>query len=224
MKKDIKIATQNITIQKLTALMQGTEKYAYINFPRSALIAMKNSEEKGSNKAFSNAIKSSFSIEDNRYMKGIPPAFVNSNDAENELDFSVLKNGEQYYNSTTLENYFNNNETVFSSFVDFFIKHNPSVVVSFHDKKIVNRVLGSHIANIYVPYNDYYDKVDAICSSLVEYQGKADTVILDCPLLSAALAGKIWNQTNFSIIDFGKVVSFARARFLNKVAQNEKGD
>lgn len=46
MGKEIKIATQARTIQELTAKMLTGERYAYVNFPRSALIAMGNSDLK----------------------------------------------------------------------------------------------------------------------------------------------------------------------------------
>lgn len=155
-------------------------------------------------------------------MKAIPAAFVHSNDPENDLDYSNVDTNQLYYNSTTLENYYNNNEVAFNSFVDFYIRHNPYVIVTFHDRKIISKVLSAPVESIYVQYNDYYDKVDSICESLSKFTGKADTVVLDCPLLSAALAEKIWNNLGFSIIDFGKVISFARARLINKVTQNEK--
>lgn len=224
MKKDIRIATHAQTIQSLTLKMLSKERFAYVNFPRSALIAMSNSDIKKNSKEFSDSITKSFSINDKNFMKGIPLAFVNSNDSENELDYSKVDSNQVYYNSTTLENYFNNNEVAFTSFVDFYIRNTPYVVVTFHDRKVITRVLGSPVDTIYVPYNDYYDKLDSIIESLSAYKGKVDTVIFDCPLLSAALANKIWNELDFSIIDFGKVISFARARFSNRTTQNEKTD
>jgi hypothetical protein len=224
MKKDIKIATHSQTIQALTLKMLSKERYAYVNFPRSALIAMGNSDSKKTSKNFNESIIKSFNINHQNYMKGIPLAFLNSNDSENELDYSKIDNNQIYYNSTTLENYFNNNEIAFSSFVDFYIRNTPYVIVTFHDRKVISRVLGAPYDIIYVPYNDYYDKLDSIIETLSTYKGKVDTVILDCPLLSAALAERIWNKLDFSIIDFGKVISFARARFNTRTTQNEKAD
>ena len=224
MKKDIRIATHAQTLQSLTLKMLSKERFAYVNFPRSALIAMGNPEMKKSYQDFGDSITKSFSINDKNFMKGIPLAFVNSNDSDNELDYSKVDSKQVYYNSTTLENYFNNNEIAFTSFVDFYIINTPYVVFTFHDRKVITRVLGSPVDTIYVPYNDYYDKLDSIIETLATYTGKVDTIILDCPLLSAALASKIWDELNFSIIDFGKVISFARARFSNRISQNEKTD
>lgn len=222
MKKNIRIATHAKTIQALTLKMLSNERFAYVNFPRSALIAMGNSEIRKNSESFSDLIIKSFSVKDKNFMKGIPLAFVNSNDSENELDHSKIDTNQEYYNSTTLENYYNNNEVAFNSFVDFYIRNTPYVVVTFHDKKMINRVLGSPVGVINVSYNDYYNKIDSIIESLSVYKDKVDLVILDCPLLSAALAIEIWEKLNFSVVDFGKVVSFARARSSNRATQNEK--
>lgn len=222
MKKDIRIASQTNTIQKLTALMQSGQKYGFVNFPRSAFLTISSQDSKKNPKSLVDSIVHSFNISDPNYMKAIPSAFINSNDSENQFDLSFINPNEQYYNSTTLENYFNNNEMIFNSFIDFFIRYNPFVAVTFHDKKIISKVMGSPMDTVYVPYNDYFDKIDSICDSLQKYEGKVDTIVLDCPLLSAAVAGKIWDRYNYSVIDFGKVISFARSRFVNKNAQNEK--
>lgn len=222
MKKNIKIATHAKTIQALTLKMLSNERFAYVNFPRSALIAMGNSEIRKNSESFSDLIIKSFSIKNDNFMKGIPLAFVNSNDSENELDYSKIDTNQTYYNSTTLENYYNNNEVAFNSFIDFYIRNTPYVVVTFNDKKIINRVLGFPVGVINISYNDYYNKIDSIIESLSAYKDKVDLIILDCPLLSAALAIEIWEKLNFSVVDFGKVVSFARVRLNNKATQNEK--
>ncbi len=222
MKKNIKIATHARTIQALTLKMLSTERFAYINFTRSALIAMGNSEIRKNSESFSDLIIKSFNVKNKNFMKGIPLAFVNSNDPENELDYSKVDTNQVYYNSTTLENYFNNNEIAFNSFIDFYIRNTPYVIVTFHDKKIINRVLGSPVGVINVSYNDYYNKIDSIIESLSFYKDKVDLVVLDCPLLSSALAIEIWEKLNFSIIDLGKVISFARSRQNSKATQNEK--
>ena len=222
MKKNIKISTHARTIQALTLKMLSKERFAYINFPRSALIAMGNSDIRKNSELFSDLIIKSFNIKNKNFMKGIPLAFVNSNDPESELDYSKVDTNQVYYNSTTLENYYNNNEVAFSSFIDFYIRNTPYVIVTFHDKKMINRVLGSPVGVINVSYNDYYNKIDSIMETLLSYKDKVDLVILDCPLLSAALATEIWEKLNFSVIDFGKVISFARARLNNRATQNEK--
>ena len=222
MKKNIKIATHARTIQALTLKMLSKDRFAYINFPRSALIAMGNSDIRKSSEPFSDLIIKSFNIKNKNFMKGIPLAFVNSNDPESELDYSKVDFNQVYHNSTTLENYYNNNEVVFSSFIDFYIRNTPYAIVTFHDKKVINKVLGSPVGVIYVSYNDYYNKIDSIIETLSSYKDKVDLVILDCPLLSAALATEIWEKLNFSILDFGRVVSFARARLSNGTIKNEK--
>ena len=222
MKNTIKIATQSQTIQALTSKMLEHKRYAYINFSRSALIAMADSSEKKTSLEFSKDINKSFNIKHPDYMKAVPSAFVNSNDPENELGGSDVDDKQLYYNSTTLENYFNNNGQVFTSFIDFYVRHNPYVIVTFHDRKIISKTLGTPVDIVYVPYNDYHGKLDYICETLSNFSGKVDTVVLDCPILSAALANRIWDNLDFSIIDFGKVISFARNNHIKRVAQSEK--
>ena len=224
MKKDIMIASHSRTIQHLTLKMLARERFAYVNFPRSALIAMSDPNSEESSKEFNDLIIKSFNVNHKNYIKGIPSAFVNSNYSENELDSLKIDVNQKYYSSTTLENYFNNNQQAFTSFVDFYIRNTPYVVVTFHDRKIITRVLGTPLEVIHVPYNDFYNKIDFIMESLSKFTDKVDTVILDCPLLSTGLAGRIWNELNFSIIDLGKVIGFAKSRFNSGTKQNEKAD
>ena len=152
MKKDIRIATHAQTIQSLTLKMLSKERFAYVNFPRSALIAMGSTEMKKASKDFSDSISKSFSINDKNFMKGIPLAFVNSNDSDNELDYSKVDSNQVYYNSTTLENYFNNNEVAFTSFVDFYIRNTPYVVVTFHDRKVITQIIPTLAQMIKIPF------------------------------------------------------------------------
>ncbi len=224
MKKDIMIASHSRTIQQLTLKMLARERFAYVNFPRSALIAISDPNGEESSKEFNDLVAKSFNINHKNYMKGIPSAFVNSNHSENELDSLKIDVNQRYYSSTTLENYFNNNQQAFTSFVDFYIRNTPYVVVTFHDRKIITRVLGTPLEVIHVPYNDFYNKIDSTMESLSKFTDKVDTVILDCPLLSTGLAGRIWNELNFSIIDLGKVISFAKSRFNSGTKQNERAN
>jgi hypothetical protein len=101
---------------------------------------MGSPDTKKASKDFGDSISKSFSINDKNFMKGIPLAFVNSNDSDNELDYSKVDSNQTYYNSTTLENYFNNNEVAFTSFVDFYIRNTPYVVVTFHDRKVITQI------------------------------------------------------------------------------------
>jgi hypothetical protein len=216
------------TITTLTEKMNSKEKFALINFPRSSLMAMGNSinGDKRPNKAFTRSIQNSFNIVDKNYMKGLPPAFIYSGEEDNLSNFSQILKDDTYYDSTTLEQYYSSDESIFNSFTNHYIRDSSFIVVSFHDKKIINKMLGNPLEVINVPYNDFYDKVDSIFSSIEKFDGKVDYCLFDCPLLSSALPAKIWNELNMSMIDLGKVFSFARTNYLNKMREkeNEKKD
>ena len=52
-------------------------------------------------------------------------------------------------------------------------------------------------------------------AQITEFEEGVDSCILDCPMLATAVAPKIWENVDVSIIDFGKVVSAAKF-FLNQ--------
>jgi len=216
------------TITALTEKMNNKEKFAFVNFPRSALMAMGNSisGDKRPNKYFTRSIQNSFDIVDKNYMKGLPPAFIYSGEEDNISAFSSILKDDSYYDSTTLEQYYSVNESIFKSFVDHYIRYSSFIMVSFHDRKIINKTLGAPLEVMSVPYNDFYDKSDSIFESIAKFDGKVDYCLFDCPLLSSALPYKIWNELNMSMIDLGKVFSFARTNYINSVREkeNEKKD
>lgn len=211
------------TIQKITEKMNGKEKFAYVNFPRSAIMAMSDavSNEKKPSKYFTRSILNSFNISHPNFIKSIPPSFIYSGEEDNVEKFSNILKDSEYYDSTTLEYYFSSNEDIFKSFVNHYIRHSSFVVVSFHDRKIINKILGTPVDVINVAYNDFYDKTDSIIKSIAQYEGKADYCIFDCPLLSSALPYKMWNEIDMSILDLGKVFSIARTNYLNKMRERE---
>jgi hypothetical protein len=222
------IRNQAKTIQALTEKMNSKEKFAFINFPRSSLMAISESmtNEKKPSKYFTRSIVNSFNIQHPNYLKGVPPSFIYSSEEDNLEKLSSTLKDNEYYDSTTLEHYYSSQEDIFKSFVDHYIRHSSFVVVSFHDKKIISKVLGNPVDVINVAYNDFYDKTDGIIKSISKYEGKIDYCLFDCPLLSSALPHKIWNDLDVSMIDLGKVFSFARTNYLNKMKEreNEKKD
>lgn len=222
MKNRIKIASQTQTIQTLTKKMLGKSKYAYVSFPKTTLLAMSSPDGKSIPSDFMQEINKSFSIKDPAYMKAVPSSFVYSAEKDDELDLSIFKDDSIHFNSSTLENYYHSNEFVFNSFVEFYIKNTPFIIVSFNEKKHIAKLFGLPAAHIHVAYNNFYNKLDDICESLDGVKDKSDTVILDCPILSAGLAHKIWDRFDLSILDLGKIVSFSKTKSLDKVRFNDK--
>lgn len=222
MKNKIKIATQTQTIQTLTKKMLGKNKYAFVSFPKTALLAMSSPENTAVPAGFVDEINKSFSIKDSSYMKAVPSSFVYSAEKEDELDLSIFKDDSIHFNSSTLENYFHSNEFVFNSFVEFYIKNTPFIIVSFNEKKHVAKVLGIPAAHIHVSYNNFHNKLDEVCEAIDAAKDKSDTVILDCPVLSSGLAHKIWDRFDLSILDLGKIIGFSKTKSLDKARFNDK--
>lgn len=222
MKNRVKITSQTQTIQTLTKKMLGKNKYAFVSFPKAVLLSLSASDGKNIPIQFVEEIKKSFSINDPAYMKAVPSSFVYSAEKGDELDLSIFNDESIYFNSSTLENYFHTNEIVFKSFVEFYIENNPFIMVSFNEKKHTNRLLGLPSAHIHVSYNNFYDKIDEICESIDKVKDVSDTVILDCPVLSAGLAHKIWENFNLSILDLGKVISFSKTKSSDRINYNGK--
>jgi len=218
----MKIQNHKNTIITLTEKMNSKEKFAFVNFPRSALVSLTNDgNEKRVNKYFSKAIKNSFEIQDSNYLKALPASFITSSEEGSKMNIASIAKNNVYCDSTTLEYYFSSKEDIFKSFVNHYIRNTPFVIVSFHDKKMISQTIGNPVGVINVPYNDFYDKVDSIFAQIAEYEGKVDYCLFDCPLLSSALPYKIWNELNMSMIDLGKVFSYARSNYLNKMKERE---
>jgi hypothetical protein len=198
------------TIKDLTYKMSRKERFAFVNFSKSALLAAsgKLPHEKKPPKYFTKSIIKSLEIEEKNYMKSIPSYMYDSQDG---LDFSSITGlaSSSIYDASTIEDYFMHNKSVFDSFVDFYIKYSKTLVVSFHDKKVIQKIIGSSCDVITIPYNDFYDKLDQIFDQISAYDGKVDYCIFDCPVLSSALASKVWEKTNMSILDFGKVFTIS---------------
>lgn len=198
------------TIKDLTYKMSNKQRFAFVNFSKSALMAAsgKIPHEKKPPKYFTKSIIKSLEIQDNNYMKSVPSYML---ETDNGLDFSSINglSGSTIYDASTIEDYFINNKSVFDSFVEFYIKYSKTLVVSFHEKKSIQKIIGNSCEVITVPYNDFYDKLDHIFDQVSEFDGKVDYCIFDCPVLSSALASKVWEKTNMSILDFGKVFTIS---------------
>jgi len=222
MKNKIKITGQTQTIQTLTKKMLGRNRYAFVSFPKTALLALSSPNNGVLTSDFVEQIQKSFSIQDPAYMRAIPSSFVYSAEKEQELDLSFLKDDSVFFNSSTLENYYHSNEIIFNSFIEFYIKNTPFIIVSFNDKKYVSKLLSFPTAYIHVPYNNYENKLDEICTSIDAVKNESTMVVLDCPILSAGLANKIWDRFDLSILDLGKIISFSKTKSLDKVKFNDK--
>ncbi len=58
-------------------------------------------------------------------------------------------------------------------------------------------------------------------AQLSEFEGGVDSWILDCPMLATAIAPKLWENLDMSILDFGKIISSVRFQALQN-AEKER--
>ena len=93
----------------------------------------------------------------------------------------------------------------------FTIKNTKSIVVSFQPDGLIRKYFSIDSGFIQVPYNDFYSKVDQISENILNNANGAELVLLDCPMLSAALSPKLWESSDMSILDLGRTLNAARA-------------
>lgn len=205
----MKTLTDRQTIQKVTELLEKKERFAFVTYTRSAIFAAVNEikGEKKPPKYFTRAVVSGLASTDTVFHKAVQEDLLMS--LKDKLGKMGL-NSQDFYDPTFLEGYINDNYDVFQTFMSYYFKHNKCIVVSFQYKNVVSKYFSKESTFIHVPYNDYYDKIDQIADQIAELN-QYDLVVLDCPMFSAAVAPKIWEKTNMSIIDLGKSLTVARA-------------
>lgn len=197
------------TIIELTYRMEQKEKFAFVNISRSAINCLLPETEKKPPKYFLKALTKCIEINDQNFLKAIPSEYA-YDIQNNKYSTLGIDDNHTYYDANMFDHYYSKTKEVVDIFINRYIKDSKNVILSFHDKKTVEKVFGQNQIIITVPYNNYYERLDAIVSEISEYEGMVDSVILDCPLLATAIAPKIWDSLNVSIIDFGKIVSSNR--------------
>lgn len=197
------------SVKNITLAMNGRDKFSYINVPKSSIVALSKSNDNPFPSNFAKGIINSLKSNDPKIMKAISNSLVS--DIESNKHFKIgLNKKNNYYYSNIFEYYFLNNKDVYDVLINFYIKNTPKVVVSFHDKKIIQRQFGFSSHVITVPFYNYYQRLDDVYSQVAEFEGGVDYCLMDCGILGLALMSKIWDNLNMSIIDTGKVVSLSK--------------
>lgn len=197
------------SIIDLTFRLEQKKKFAYVNISRSALNLMLHNSDKKPPKYFVKSLAKCMTIQDPNFLKAVPIEFSDEIQAGKLSEFGLQKDG-NYYDAAMFEYFFSNKKEVVDIFINHYIRESKNVILSFHDKKTVQKVFGQNQYVISVPYNNYYDKLDSIIAQISEFEGGVDSCILDCPMLATAIAPKLWDNIDMSILDFGKIVSSAR--------------
>lgn len=198
------------SLTNLTLALEKKKKFAYVNVPKSAIIALSKNADNSFPSHFAKSVIGSLKNSDPNVMKAISHTLVSDIEDGKHYKIGLHKNAEYYY-SNIFEYYYMNNKDVYTSTVNYYIKNTPSVVITFHDKKLIQKHFGNGAHIINVAYTNYYEKLDNIYAQLSEFEGGADYCIMDCGVLGLALTSKVWENLNMSIIDFGKTLSLSKA-------------
>lgn len=201
---------ENATIKKVTSLLENKNRFAFTTYTRSALLSAVGDlkGDKKPSKYFTRSILAGLASTDSAFIKAAPSDSLYS--LEDKLNKIGLKN-ENFYDSSFLEHYINNNHEVFDIFMAYYLKYSKAVVISFQYKSLISKYFPKDSFYIHVPYNDFYDKIDSVTSQVCELEKDYSLCVLDCPMFSSAVAPKIWEKTNMSILDLGKSLTVARA-------------
>jgi hypothetical protein len=206
------------SIIDITKKIEDKKRYAFVNLSRSAISSLSPTPEKKLPKHFVKAISNCVAIDNENFLKAVPTEYAY--DLTNgKLNSIGLSNNKNYYDASIFEYFYSNRKEVIDIFINHYIRDSKNVIVTFHDKKTIQNIFGSNQQIITVPFNSYFDKLDTVYSQIEEFDGLVDHCIMDCPLLSTALAPKIWENLNMSILDLGKLVSASR---FSNTRSNEK--
>lgn len=208
----MKTVSEKQTIIKVTSLLESKNRFCLTTYTRSAIIAAAGEMrgEKRPPKYFVRSILSGITNTDKFFAKAIPLELSG-------LAASKIKdiNDEIFYDANYLDYYINNSYEVYKIFMNRYFKEQNALVVSFQNSSLISRNFGSSSSYIQIPYNDFYDKLDTVTDQIIQMQNDYSMCIFDCPMFSSALAPKVWEKTNMSIMDLGKSLTLARS--FNKV-------
>lgn len=193
----------------LSLLMNSKEKFSFMNVSKYSIVALNKKNENSFPPHFAKAILKSISLEHPRIMKNYSSGLVD--DVKSGKHSKIgLNDTDRSYSSNLFEHYFLNKKDVFDYFTNFYFKYTPTLVVSFHDKKTVYKTLNTKVNVITVSYNNHYDKLEDVFAQVAEFEGGVDYCLMDCSSLGLALAGKIWEKLDMSVIDLGKTINFTK--------------
>lgn len=208
---------KNSVIQ-LTKMMSENEKFAFLNISKSSIIGLNKKSEKSFPPEVSKEIVKSINLNGPRIMKSVSSDLA-AEIRDDRHSAIGLKSNHKYYSPNLFEYYFQTDKHIFDSIVEFFIKNTSNVVVSLHDQKRVANILGIRYNIITVGYHSLYKRFEETYNQIAQYNGKAEYCLLDCSSLGLALASRIWENLDMSIIDLGKALNFTKEYSL--AAKNE---
>lgn len=201
------------TIKKVSSLLEKKDRFGFVTYTRSAIFSM-TGELSGDKKPPKNFIKlvcSSLQNEDTDFIKAAQRDLIKSSSDKIKENFDVDISRSTFYDPGFLEYYINTNYDIFKTFSYWYFKSTPAIVVSFQDSSNISKYFSKETFFVHAPYNDFYSKIDEITEQVSKYQDQANLCILDCPMLSTALAQNLWENSTISIMDLGRTLTVAKS-------------
>lgn len=204
------------TINHVTYLLETKQKFGFVTYTRSAILSVLGeiNDEKKPPKQFARAVSDGLTKKDPNFIKAIQNDLASA--SVQKLEKLGLKL-DKVYDPAFLEYYVTSNIEIFKTFMNWYVRNTNSVVVSFQGESYINRYFSHGSKFINVPYNDFYSRIDAIVAEVKEYEKDAYLCVLDCPMLGSALAPRIWENTNLSVLDLGRTLNVVK----NAAKQND---
>jgi hypothetical protein len=206
------------TIKKVSFLLEREARFAFVTYTRSAIFSLTGelTGEKKPPKNFTRLVADSLKNQSNEFIKAANRDLVKSNSEKIKENSEVDISKSYFYDPGFLEYYINTNYDVFKTFVSWYLKTTPVVVVSFQSQLNISKYFSKESVYINAPYNDFYSKIDEITNEIEKHKDKTNLCVLDCPMLSTALAQSIWEKGSMSIFDLGRTLTVAKSTHRSK--------
>jgi hypothetical protein len=206
------------TIKKVSLLLDRKERFAFVTYTRSAIFSM-TGELSGDKKPPKNFLKLiSMSLDNNSsgFIKAAQRDLIKSSVDKIAQNGNSTVSNEVFYDPSFLEYYINTNYDIFKTFTSWYLKTTKVIIVSFQNKSSISKYFSPDSIYIQVPYNDFYSRIDSITQEIIEKSSETSLCVLDCPMLSTALAQNLWEKSDMSILDLGRTLTVARSLNRNK--------
>lgn len=206
------------TIKKATYLLEKSERFAFVTYTRSAIFSLTGelTGDKKPPKNFTKLVTSSLDNKDRMFVKAVQRDLIKSSTEKIKENHQVDLSTSTFYDPGFLEYYINTNYDIFKTFTSWYLKNTNAIIVSFQGQSSISKYFSKDSIYLNAPYNDFYSKIDPITEEIVKNSDKTNLCILDCPMLSTALAQNLWEKSSMSILDLGRTLTVARSLHRSK--------
>lgn len=206
------------TIKKVSYLLECKERFGFVTYTRSSIFSLTGelTGDKKPPKNFIKLITSSLLNKDKMFVKAVQKDLIKSNLEKIKENIEVDLSTSTFYDPAFLEYYINNSYDIFKTFISWYLKTTNVVIVSFQGNQTISKYFSKDSIYLNAPYNDFYSKIDSITEEIIKNSDKTNLCVLDCPMLSTALAQNLWEKSSMSILDLGRTLTVAKSLHRSK--------